>query len=148
MFFYCINLMIYERDKPDAILLESSQLSQYNQTTNKSSKLLITKLTLVDKWFKYPTLSQEEQSPWPKMQILTGLTYIININILKQLSSWCAHYCEPAWQTASLSYKQPHPELSRCKNSSSLQSKMSYTSCVCPGMDEKHDGALTCFVWG
>lgn len=76
--------MIYERDKPAAILLKSSQLSQYIQTTNKPSKLPITKLMLVGKWFKYPTLSQEQkQNPWPKMQILTGLAYIINI--LKQL---------------------------------------------------------------
>lgn len=54
--------MIYERDKPAAILLESSQPSQYIQTTNKSSKLPITKLSLVGKWFKYPTLSQEQQT--------------------------------------------------------------------------------------
>lgn len=106
MVFYCINPMIRERDKPAAILLERLQPPQYIQTTDKSSKLPIARLTLMGKCFKYTTLCQKhKQSPWPKMQILNGFTYTINCATytLKELLSWYAHSCDvvPPWVTAT-----------------------------------------------
>ena len=45
-----------------------------------------------------------------------------------------------------MGYRQQSPEIWRCKNSSPTQAEVSYTSYICSGMDEQHDGAVLSLV--